>query len=331
MKRLNYLFLTISIILITSFTSKQLENVDNFRTVIQPLFDRAMRDVSVCIGPDGTYYLTGTTANNTNGVEDKNSWYYVNEGIRLWKSKDLKNWEPLGLVWSLDKDAAWAKEFKIWEYAGVPARSLWAPEVHYLKGTFWLTYSMNYEGCGLLKSTTGKPEGPYEDVNPDKPLTDLIDASLFQDDDGEVYWVYGNGMISRMKDDMTGLAEKPRFLKPANAKQVGHEGAFLTKYNDKYVLLCAGLNEGLGTLTYDCMAAVSDNIYGPYGDRYMAIPHAGHNMIFKDGSGQWMSTFFGHDKKAAFREKPGILPIEFDANGKIRPLMETSANHTSKN
>ena len=296
---------------------------------IKPLFDCAVRDTSVCLGSDGMYYLTGTTANNPAGAHDKTGWYYVNEGIRVWKSKDLKKWEPLGLVWSLDKDANWAKEFKIWQYAKTMGRSLWAPEIHYMKGTFWLTYSMNYEGCGLLKSKTGKAEGPYVDVKPDGPFTDQIDASLFEDDDGKVYWLYANGKIARMKDDMTDLAEKPRLLKPANAKDVGHEGAFLIKHNGKYVLLCAALNHRSGTLTYDCMVAVSDNVYGPYGNRYLAIPHAGHNMLFKDRDGHWMSTFFGHDSKAIFRERPGVLPVEFDAEGRLRPLMWTSSDPAS--
>ncbi len=93
--------------------------------------------------------------------------------------------------------------------------------------------------------------------------------------------------------------------------------------------MCGALNRRLGTQTYDCMAAVSDNVYGPYGERYLAIPHAGHNMLFKDCAGRWMSTFFGHDAKAIFRERPGILPIEFDATGRFRPLMHTSADPAS--
>jgi beta-xylosidase len=198
-----------------------------------------------------------------------------------------------------------------------------------MKGTFWLIYSMNYGGCGLLKSTSGKAEGPYEDVKKDGPLTGEIDASLFQDDDGTVYWLYQNGKIARMTDDMTGLVEVPRLLKPANAKQVGFEGAFITKCNGKYILTCAGFNRRFGTNTYDCMAAVSDKLYGPYGNRYLAIPHAGHNMIFKTKEGQWMSTFFGTESKAIFMERPAILPITINRDGQIHPLMQTSAAQES--
>lgn len=291
---------------------------------VKPLFEGALRDPSICIGPDGTYYLTGTSANNPAGSRDTTGWWFVNEGIRIWKSKDLNRWEPLGLIWSLDKDAAWAKNFKTGK--GAKRRALWAPEIHYIKGTFWLTYSMNYGGCGLLKSTTGKAEGPYKDVKTDGPLTNgRIDASLFQDDDGKVYFIYQNGLIARMNDDMTGFTEEPKLLTPANNNQVGFEGAFLTKYNGKYILICAESNKNNGVSTYDCMSAVADNIYGPYGDRYLAIPHGGHNMIFKTKEGKWMSTFFGSDGTAIFSEKPGILSIEFSSDWHFHPLMQTSA------
>ena len=65
-------------------------------------------------------------------------------------------------------------------------------------------------GTGLLRSTTGRPEGPYVSANrPDGPLTTGIDGSLFVDDDGAVYWLSGSGSLARLKDDLSGLAEKP--------------------------------------------------------------------------------------------------------------------------
>ncbi len=290
---------------------------------IAPLFDHPVRDTSICVGGDGMYYLTGTTADNPAGSHDKTGWWYVNEGIRVWKSKDLKNWEPLGLVWSLEKDATWAKQFKT-DGRGIRRRACWAPDIHYVKGTFWLTYSMNYRGCGLLKSTSGNAEGPYMDAKEEGPLTDEIDASLFQDDDGTVYWVYQNGKIAKMNDDMTGLAEKPRLLKPSNGKQVGFEGAYVTKHNERYYLICADFVGGL----YHCMVADSETIYGPYGPRYIAIPHGGHNMFFTDKEGNWWATFFGNDGRAPFRERPAILRIELDEEGRVRPKQpDSQANH----
>lgn len=275
----------------------------------QPLFDHPVRDTSICLGPDGNYYLTGTTADNTGGPDDPKGWWYINEGIRVWKSPDLKQWQPLGLVWKIE-DGTWQKEFHD------KRRALWAPEIHFLRGTFWLTFSMNFEGTGLLKSVSGKAEGPYVDVHPSGPLAGNIDASLFQDDDGSVYFVWQNGLIARLNDDLSDLAEKPRLLKPSNHEQVGFEGAFLTKHGGKYYLLCADFIQG----DYNCMVAESDHIYGPYGPRYLAIPHGGHNMFFTDKEGNWWSTFFGSDPRAPFRERPAILRIELDAEQHVTPV-----------
>lgn len=261
---------------------------------LKPLFDYPVRDTCVCLA-NGLYYLTGTTGHPT--------WWKTNEGIRIWRSKDLKAWEPLGLVWTFEKDATWQK--KVVD----GCRAIWAPELHYLKGTFWIAYCVNWPGggTGVLKSTSGKAEGPYVDVQADGPLTPEIDASLFQDDDGKVYFVHQNGKIARMKDDMSGLAEKPRHLKPDGSPQVGFEGAFLFKAGSRYYLSCADFIEK----DYHCMVAHADRIDGPYSQRYMAVEHGGHNMFFRDAAGRWWSTFFGNGGNAPFRERPAILRVEF--------------------
>lgn len=276
-----------------------------------PLFDFPVRDTCVCLGPDGCYYLTGTTGHPT--------WWQTNEGIRVWKSRDLKTWEPLGLVWSFEKNATWQKGRTGKD--GKLRRAIWAPEIHYFKGTFWLAYCVNYGGTGVLRSTSGKGEGPYEDVKPDGSLTGEIDASLFVDDDGKVYFVFQNGKITRFKDDMSGLAEPPRLLKPANAKHVGFEGAFLAKIAGRYHLICAEFS-GVGkSRTYDCMAASADKLDGLWSEPYLAIPHGGHNMLFRDKDGGWWSTFFGNDATAPFGERPAILPIAVGSDGRIRPAI----------
>jgi len=272
---------------------------------VTPLFDYPVRDTSVCLGPDGMYYLTGTTGHPT--------WWQTNEGIRVWRSPDLKTFEPLGLVWSFEKDATWQQPVV------EGRRAIWAPEIHYLKGTFWLTYCVNWPGggTGVLRSTTGKAGGPYIDIKPDGPLTNEIDASLFEDDDGSVYFVYQNGKIARMRNDMSGLAEEPRVLAPSNAPQVGFEGAALFKIGGRYYLIASDF---IGEpAQYHCMAASSDSIYGPCGPRYLAVPHGGHNVLFADKDGAWWSTFFGNDPLAPFHERPAILRIHIDEAGRIRP------------
>jgi xylan 1,4-beta-xylosidase len=288
------------------------------------LRDMPLRDTSVCRGPDGMWYLTGTVPP---------FWSY-NEGIKVWRSRDMVAWEPLGMVWRYGA-SPWHKKFLD------AKKPLWAPEIHYLKGTFWLTYSMpgwdgtaKTSGSGLLKSVSGKAEGPYEDVQPGERMGDEIDASLFQDDDGIVYFLWHSGKIARMKDDMSGLAEPYHWLKMTGTDSdprhhaslcpgifgkgsfdhVGFEGMYIFKANGRYYLSCAEEWDG----RYSSVAASSDKIFGPYSARYEAIPNGGHNVFFQDESGSWWSTFFG-GRESPWKEKPGVLPIRFDEAGRIRP------------
>jgi hypothetical protein len=292
---------------------------------LRKLMDTPLRDTSICRGPDGAWYLTGT-------VEP---FYGYNEGIKLWRSKDMKDWEPLGFVWKYGA-SPWHRPYL------AKKMSLWVPEIHYLKDTFWLTYSMpgwdgtaRTSGSGLLKSTSGKPEGPYVDMQPEARMGDEIDASLFQDDDRTVYFLWHSGKIAKMKPDMSGLAEPYRWLRSTvsdpNPKHhsglcagifgkdsfdhVGYEGMSIFKANKRYYLACSENFEG----RYCCAIAMADIIYGPYGERYEALPHAGHNTFFKDERGQWWSTYYGSDRGASWQERPGVLPIAFDADGRVRP------------
>jgi len=58
---------------------------------LRKLMDVPLRDPSICVGPDGTYYLTGTS---------EPFWGFNNDnGIRVWKSGDMVSWQPLGTVW----------------------------------------------------------------------------------------------------------------------------------------------------------------------------------------------------------------------------------------
>lgn len=288
---------------------------------VSTLIDAQIRDAVICIGHDGRYYLTGSTGDDI---------WRKNDGVELWVSNDLKSWEYLGLVWSIESDGTWQKPWR--DHHG-PSRALWAPELHFINGNYFITLSMPPGDRGLLKSTTGKPEGPYVNALANDGKWDGdIDASLFQDEDGKVYVVYGGGWIARMKDDMSGMAEEPRkpvLLNPdtipahhANTcpprrkcSDIGHEGAFHFKHDGLYYLTCADMYEG----RYSSMVAVSENIYGPYRERHEGVPCCGGTNYFRDHEGRWWCLFFGNDNQAPFRKMPAMVRIDFGPDGHIRP------------
>lgn len=286
---------------------------------IKPIWELHIRDTKIILGGDGYYYMSGSTGDNI--------WSHT-DGVELYRSKNLESWEYLGLVWTIEKDGTWEKQWA--NMKDKPVRAIWAPELHYVKGTYVIVLSMAPGGISILKSTTGKPEGPYQNIMPEKPIINGIDATLFQDDDGKVYFTWSGGnRIYKMKDDLSGfdgkateitLAEPdtipehhaPKCVK-RGMKDFGHEGAVLFKANGKYYLGAADDYEG----RYSTCIAMSDNIYGPYKMRHETVPCGGGTGFFKDKKGQWWCSFFGNDAQAPFREKPAIVKIRFDKDGKI--------------
>jgi beta-xylosidase len=266
----------------------------------------------VLLGPDGIYYLvgTGTTA----------PWKC--DGIPLYRSADLKTWELVKVV-------VWRDQFRdTWLLKDRKNVSIWAPELHFIKGNYYLTFCTDWarqggvSGTGFLKSTTGKVEGPYELVNTDGPIrVGELDASFFQDDDGAVYYLSGGCSIARMKDDMSGLAEKVRRVGTEGGGTVGFEGISLFKRNGTYYLSVTDCK--MPYKTYDCMVGMSNNVYGPYKNVHVAVPHGGHNVFFKDKEGNWWSTLFGGDTpevSGPLKEQPSIVRVEFAPDGTIHPL-----------
>ncbi|NOU72497.1 family 43 glycosylhydrolase [Paenibacillus sp. LMG 31458] len=278
---------------------------------LKPVGDFLIRDPHISKGPDGTYYLTGTT-----DKPHRNFWDRNNQ-LHLWSSNDLKEWNHVAKVWDLSENGTW--ENNIYENP-----CLWAPEMIYLHGTFWITYSLKGGGTGLIKSVSGHAEGPYIDMG--RMTNTDIDSSLYQDEDGQVYFVWQDGKIAKMKKDMTGFAEDPRKLLCSDGQRVGYEGAFIVKYKGKYILGAAEWNgDKRVDGTYDLMYAVAEDLYGPYTPRRLAVPHGGHGTMFIDKDGRLMSTFFGNDRTAPFRTRVGIVLLGAEEDGEglcIAPCCE---------
>jgi xylan 1,4-beta-xylosidase len=294
---------------------------DGLLPPIHPLMKLHIRDTVICLGGDGNYYMTGSTGDNI--------WDF-NDGVELWRSPDLKNWSYVGLVWDVRKEGTWEKTPR--DRHGKKVITIWAPEIHYLKklNTYVIILSMAPSGISILRSTTGKPEGPY--VNPvpgGGMLRPGIDPTLFEDDDGKVYFTNGGGgTISLMKDDLSGFARTgsvallhPDHDPTHHADKVvkrgmngfGHEGAVLFKANGKYYHGAVDNYQG----RYSSCVAVSDSIWGPYDHWQETVPCGGGTDFFEDKQGNWWCAFFGNDNAAPWREMPGIVKVQFDPNGKI--------------
>lgn len=329
---------------------------------IVPVMDQWMRDTYVMTGPDGYYYMTGTTA--TPGrifpAGRVHCWDY-NDGLYLWRSKNMQQWEAMGKIWGFDRDAAaWQQKGKALEPGAMSPnkdrldsfyRAVWAPELHYVKSKKkWLLIACINGGIGsfVLESVSGKPEGPYRNIkgNRHQAIFPNIDLSLFEDDHGEVYLIGHNHFIARMKEDLSDVAEPFRRLQETPYQQEPYiEGVFITRHEGKYQLLQTiwSVKKADGTFSYlrddknkldslysyDVVVAEGNNIYGPYGPRYAAILQGGHNNIFKDLDGRWWSTTFFNPRgimgtKFTVTCRPGLVPVKW-IDGKLRPDADRAA------
>ncbi|MDE6306714.1 MAG: family 43 glycosylhydrolase [Muribaculaceae bacterium] len=341
-----------------------------------PIMDYWMRDTWITFGPDGYYYMIGTTADPQRKFEGQVHCWDWNDGLYLFRSANLGDWDSMGRIWALDKDGSWQKEPKIYapgeKYAkrslnGDPLdnkfQAVWAPELHYIKSQkcWFIVACMNNSAKGkgsfILRSTTGRPEGPYVNIegNENGPLFDNIDGSLFEDEDGTVYFVGHNHYIARMKSDMSGLAEPIRKLdEQAYSPEPYVEGAFICKHDGKYHLVQAIWSHRLPSgvdaynpekddnktrYSYDCIIASADNIYGPYSKRYNAITGGGHNNLFRDRDGQWWATIFFNPRGSQAKEyaqtcRPGIVPMKYcksrfmiDSARAVKPYCDLSQHN----
>ncbi len=300
------------------------------RIEVKPLFDTPLRHTFITRAPDGIYYMTGTVSKDAKGVDFQN-----NDGVFLWKSSDMKAWEPMGQVWSIERDAA-KSPASVWQLEqrlnpddpdGPLVRGITAPELHFLKGTWWIPYSMNGRGAGLLRSASGKPEGPYEDLG--RLVDDAGPASLFEDTDGAVYLVWGMGRIAKLNDNLTALAEAPRQLTLLAADQLGrhkppHEssprrmrGASIFRTakpngQSRYHLAVDADSSRLGTHTRDTFIFSSDSLFGEYTGHEILLEHGGKSNVFQDAQGRWFGSFYGADGQAVFRDRPGIVTMNYD-------------------
>jgi len=320
---------------------------------VTPIMDYWMRDTWITFGPDGYYYMIGTTADPDRKFEGQTHCWDWNDGLYMFRSSNLADWENLGRIWSLADDGTWQKEPKIYapgeRYAkrslnGDPLdnkfQAVWAPELHYIKSqkNWFIVACMNNSGSGkgsfILRSTTGRPEGPYVNIegNESGPLFGNIDGSLFEDEDGSVYFVGHNHYIAKMKPDMSDLAEPIRKLdEKVYSPEPYIEGAFICKHDGKYHLVQAiwshrmpsgeeaynpEKDDNATRYSYDCVIASADNIYGPYSKRYNAITGGGHNNLFRDREGNWWATIFFNPRGKQAKEyaqtcRPGIVPMKY--------------------
>lgn len=293
--------------------------------------DGWIRDPYIYLASDGFYYLTGTTPipDDPREKEDKYNLglteaalkiglkpSIVGYKLRVWRSENLLDWEYMGEPFSLEQGYWAQKNPEVFKDVPADEWFLWAPEMYYIDGKWLFVHtspSPQQGGANLVvkkeKLTSDQLEFPMGD-----DIQFKHDPSLFRDDDGTWYLLWGNTTIQPIKPGFTGLTGEPVRIDPSN-RRIGHEGATIRKIGNKYVHFGTAWSTDQGRKgSYNLYYCTADSITGPYGERKFAGRFLGHGTPFQDKEGRWWCTAFFN----------GNIPPIDDTDVKNRDLSKTA-------
>lgn len=246
-----------------------------------------------------TYYMSSTTM-------------HLSPGLPIMKSKDLVNWELVGYAYSTlhDNDALTLQNGKNAYGAGS-----WASSLRYYDGTFYATTFSNTTGKTHVYRTKDIEKGPWTE-NSFRPA--LHDHTLFFDDDGRVYMIYGGGNLRLVE-----LTADVAGIKPGGVDQViitsasrvagpniglPAEGSQMWKINGKYYLFNITWPRG-GMRTV--LVHRADKITGPYEGR-VALQDKGvaQGGLIDTPQGDWYACLF--QDHGAVGRIPFLVPVKWE-------------------
>jgi beta-xylosidase len=250
------------------------------RQARNPIIFADVPDLSM-IRVGDTYYMSSTTM-------------HMSPGVPIMKSKDLVNWQLVSYAYDILDDV---DELNLANGKSTYGRGSWASSLRYHNGTYYVSTFAGTTGKTYIYSTKNIEKGPWKAVS-FKPM--LHDHSLFFDNDGKVYMVYGAGkiMLAELNDDLTGIkagTESQVIIPNASAvagPNVGlpAEGSQLFKINGKYYLFNISWPRG-GMRTV--LVHRADKITGPYEGR-VALQDKGiaQGGLISTPKGEWYAYLF---------------------------------------
>jgi len=205
---------------------------------------------------------------------------------------------------------------------------LFAPDCIEKDGKYYLYFCMadNSEGVAVSE----RPEGPFQ--TPTQIPCAGIDPAVFKDDDGKVYYYWGQfracGVL--LNDDMKSFeAEKIVHNIVTEESHGFHEGSSMRKRNGTYyyVYPCIYRDNKPTCLAY----ATSDHPLGPFQYRGILIDNAkcdpeswnihGSIEVFK---GQWYVFYHRSSRNSKYHRRLCVEKIEFNDDGSIDEVKMTS-------
>jgi len=275
-----------------------------------------LADPSAKVWDDGRLYLYGS--------RDVSTEYYCSHDHFVVSTDDMVNW-------SIHNDAFHSRGAK--DQVPYNDKTLYAPDCQYFDGTYFLYYSQPYEEAPEGVAVSSSPTGPFQSGKAiDLKGYNQIDPSVFVDDDGQAYYLWGQftlKMARLNKDRMSIDGESLKDSLLTESAHYFHEGAYLTKRKDTYYLVYADISRaGRPTsLGY----ATSKSVFGPYeyGGVIIDNDHCDGEVWNNHGSivefkNQWYVFYHRSSHGSNMMRRSCVEPIYFKPDGSIPEVEMTS-------
>ncbi len=278
-------------------------------------------------------------------VAKQGDTYYLfctGPGITRFSSKDLKTWKKGKPVFT--ESLQWANEVA----PGFNGH-IWAPDITFYNGTYYLYYSIsafgkNTSAIGLVTNKTLNPndenykwqdQGAVVQSVPNRDMWNAIDPNLVFDENGTPWLAFGsfwNGLkMVKMNTNLKEVAQPEEWhtiakrqrdfeIEDANAGNAALEAPFIFKKGEYYYQFlswdycCRGENS-----TYKVVVGRSKSVTGPYVDKEgKSLNHGGGSLVV-EGDGNWHGI--GHNSVYTFDGKDYYFSHGYDANDKGAPKL----------
>ncbi len=285
-----------------------------------PIIFADVPDMSM-IRVDDTYYMSSTTM-------------HMSPGLPIMRSKDLVNWQLVSYCYDtlVNND-----EMNLANGRSAYGRGSWASSIRYHNGVFYVSTFSSTSGKTHIYTTTNMETGKWKAIS-FRPS--LHDHSLFFDDDGKVYMLYGNRklILVELNNDLSGIKkdginqvviENVAAVTDTIAYSGLGEGSQLFKVNGKYYLFNITWPRG-GMRT--AIIHRSDKITGPYEGR-IALQDAGiaQGGLIDTKDGRWYAYLF--QDHGSVGRIPYLVPVQWKdgwpllgINGKAPGTLDLPAN-----
>lgn len=263
-----------------------------------PIIHADVPDVAM-IRVGDTYYMSSTTM-------------HMSPGVPIMKSKDLVNWELVNYAYDVLGDV---DELNLATGKSAYGKGSWASSLRFHNGTYYVTTFAQTTGKTHIYTTKDIENGPWK-ASSFRPS--YHDHTIFFDDDGRVYMIWGGGKLNmvELKEDLSGVKPGTEQVLIENASapagpniNLPAEGSQLFKVNGKYYLFnIVWPKNGMRTV----IVHRADNITGPYEGR-VALQDKGvaQGGLIDTPEGDWYAYLFRD--YGAMGRIPYLVPVTWES------------------